>query len=130
MQRSSGRKGQVEPFAALAAVVALGAAFALYAGAYGSLSPAADPSDAALTEWTRVEYALRTDGVLSPQGFSELPAPPTGHHRYVWLHVANSTWTRGPSPPARATTHTEFVPVRVAPGTVRPGRLRVVVWTR
>ncbi|WP_424000036.1 DUF7285 family protein [Haloarcula salina] len=130
MSRSSDR-ATTEPLAALVAVFAVGVGLSLYAGvlddAFGSLEQdrivAAPTADA-------VEQRLSSAGVVDPaRTDSALDALPAGYRGNVTVSVTDAgRWSTGPTPPAGADSDTRIVSVRVAPGTVRRGRLRVRVW--
>jgi hypothetical protein len=129
-QGPAATRGQVEPHVALVglAVVCLG--LSLYAG---TLSSAIGPSDrqVAPAALSAVADHVCRAGVADP---STLPAArgvrPRGYHLAVHLETADQRWRVGPRPPAAADVQTAARPVsvRVGPGDVRPGTLRVVVW--
>lgn len=135
MSRSSARRGQVEPLAALVALVAVGAGVSLYAGALadartdrGGFDPTVETvADRALEHVAPV-------GVARSVRMSELPSvAPSGHRLNATLTCGDDRWTVGPSAPATASPAasraTRPTSVRVAPGRIRPGTLRVVIWS-
>jgi len=128
MSRSSAR-GQVEPFAALAAVLALTAAFGVYAVAYAHVPLGGDARRPARTALTRVATAL---GPL-PADPAVLATATRGvdpeRSVNVTLRTARARWALGPRRPPTAAVASRSVPVRVGNRTVRPGRLTVAVWS-
>lgn len=127
MRRSSVR-GYVEPIAAIAAVFAVGVGLTVYAGGLqGALAP--DSGDTAVAETVLSEIAANasTMGVLDPSAV-RTGRPPAGWSANVTLSTREGRWQTGPTPPARADSATRRVSVRLAPGTVRPGRLTVEAW--
>lgn len=129
MSRSSARRGQVEPLAALVAVFALGAGLAVYAGGVDERLPAQSPADPDPTLGS-VEQTIGVGGVVEPSRLSAArDAAPPGHELNVTLTTADHRWETGPAPPATARSATARVSVRVEPGRVRPGRLTVRVWS-
>ncbi|NHN42268.1 hypothetical protein G9C85_11615 [Halorubellus sp. JP-L1] len=114
---------------ALAATVVVGAALALYAGGLYDAFPS--PSDPRVAEPTleRASATLAEDGVLDPGDLSDaLSSAPAGYDVAVSLSAAGDRWRVGPASPPDAATASEPVSVRVAPGVVATGRLRVEVW--
>jgi hypothetical protein len=130
MSRWSGRRGQVEPVAAIAAVFLVGTGLALYAGALdGRLGGGNDRAvaDAALGT---TERAIAPDGVVDPGRLCGIASVgPVGYRLNVTLEAPERRWHVGPATPADATTASERVSVRLGEGRVRPGRLVVRVWT-
>lgn len=128
MPRSSARSGQTE-LAALVAVLAVCLGLSLYAGVLDAALPDATGSSPARTAADRVADLARVGGVVRPGRLDRgLSAAPVGHRLNATLRAADRTWHVGPPVPSRATTATRRVSVRVAPGRVRPGQLRVAVW--
>lgn len=125
MSRSSAR-GYVEPLAALAAVFAVVVGLTVYAG---GLEGVLRPGDRSIAESVLddVATAAETRGVVEPAAV-ETAAPPAGWDANVTLATREGRITRGPTPPADADRATRRVSVRLAPGTVRPGRLVVEAW--
>lgn len=134
MSRSSDRgRGQVEPLVALAGVLAVCVGLSVYAGAVDGFLVALDagPDAGAVAEQAadRVASEARVDGSLRPGRLDEATtAGPEGFRLNATLRVRGKRWTAGPPWPARASTGVRRGSVRVAPGRVRPGVLRVRVW--
>jgi len=129
MSRSSGRRGQVEPLAALTAVAVLGLALGLYVGVFDATVP--EPSDRAVEDAAllRTVAELRAGSVAVPARVeAATAAAPDGYRIRVTLRTANRTWRRGPQPPTDAAVAARTLPVRAAPDAVAPGRVRVEVW--
>ncbi|WP_132057429.1 DUF7285 family protein [Halorussus amylolyticus] len=134
MSRWSGR-AQVEPLAALVAVFAVGLAVSAYAGVLDAALPTPD-RDVAEPTGQRVERAVTDAGVVEPDRLADgLHAGPDGYRLNLTLAADGETWREGPPVPDRADAPdaldtAEFVvSVRVGPGRVQPGRLRVAVWS-
>lgn len=125
MPRSSAR-AYVEPIAALAAVFALGLGLTLYAGALddrrtdGDRRTAATVLDAVLGDATEL-------GVVSPGRLRRADVP-AGWSANLTVVTPAGRWTYGDPPPPGAERAERRVSISVAPGEVRPGRLRVAVW--
>jgi hypothetical protein len=131
VSRSSTRKGQTEPTAALVAVFAVCVGIGLYAGSLDGVL-AGDDRSRAVAEPTlgRVHGALSPDGVTDPASLTDaLDAGPDGYHLAVSLAANGDRWRVGPAAPETAATAARPVSVRVAPGVVVAGTLRVEVWT-
>jgi hypothetical protein len=123
-------RGQVEPLAALVAVFAVGAALTTYAGLVDATLPTPDRNLAEPTV-ERAERAISEHGVVEQTTLSDgLHAGPDGYRANLTLTVAEQEWHVGPTPPdADAADRSDVrVSVRVAPGKIRPGRLRAEVW--
>ena len=128
MRRSSGR-GQVEPLAALAAVLAVSAGLVIYADTLEDAVTPAPERETPEVVLDGVERALEETGVADPARLeSAMAALPSGWHGNLTLRAGGREWSRGPTPPSGADRATARVSVRVAPTKVRPGQLRVVVW--
>jgi len=123
-------RGQVEPFAALAAVLAVGAGLALYAGAVDGVvreGPERETPDIVLD---RTVDELSETGVVEPGRIDRTrDVGPPGWHVNVTVRARGVDRSTGPTPPPGAARASERVGVRAAPGTVNPGRVRVVIWT-
>mgnify|MGYP006284956747 FL=1 len=130
MSRSSAR-GQVEPLAALVGLLAVCAAVSTYATALAGVGYEAD-RDVATPTLDRVTDRLATGGVADPgRRAMAQRAGPAGYRLNVTVAAAGRRWYAGPTPPGeRADTDTvgRTIGVRLAPGRVRPGRVRVEVW--
>ena len=123
-------RGQVEPLAALAAVLAVGIALVLYVDALAVASPSPTDPGVANATLDPVHGELSEGPVANPDRFSSaLEAGPDGYRVNVTLSAGNQTWTAGPAPPPEAEDASRPTSVRVAPGRIEPGQLRVVVWT-
>lgn len=129
MSRSSARRGQVEPTAAVAAVLVVCAGVGLYADALHGSIPESD-RDVAPTTLSRVYDVLAPDGVVVRSRLDAAhDAGPRGYRLQVSVRADGETWTAGPSPPPTAESASRLVSVRRGPARVVPGRLRVEVWT-
>lgn len=138
MSRSSARRGQVEPVAALLALAVVCAALSLYAGVLGDALAVTDDSSSDSTAESVADRArayLAPAGVADPERLDDvLGTAPDGYRLNATLtcrDVGGETgreWTAGPTPPSTAERAVEPVSVRVALGRVRPCRLAVVVW--
>ncbi|WP_248897500.1 DUF7285 family protein [Haloplanus halobius] len=129
MSRSSGR-AQVEPLAALVVLVAVCAAVSTYAMAVDSAIP--EPTrDVAAPTLERAVRTLATGGVVRPSRTARAArAAPSGYHLNVTVAAAGKRWHVGPAPPGRSGVDTaaRSIGVRLNPGQIRPGRVRVEVW--
>lgn len=121
-------RGQTEPLAALAALLAVGVGLALFAGAAAD-GPAASDRSLADPALERATATALDDGVVDPK---DLPAPrtvaPDGYEARVTLLFDGRQRAVGPRPPDDADRASRPVTVRVAPGDLRSGRLVVEVW--
>lgn len=130
MSRWSGRRGQVEPLAALVAVLAVGAALALYADVLLAAEPSPTGPGTADATLQRVATTVSDGAVALPARVPRaVDAGPAGRPVNVTLSAGDRTWTVGPTPPPDASNASRPASVRLRPGRVQPGRLRVVVWT-
>lgn len=142
MSRSSARRGQAEPLAALVAVVAVGAGVSLYAGALADAriagagpgpgpGPGSDPDATAGTAADRALERVAPVGVARPGRMADLPSvAPSGYRLNATLTCGTERWTVGPPAPSSATARADRpTSVRTAPGRIRPGTLRVVIWS-
>jgi hypothetical protein len=127
VSRSSGR-AQISPFAALAAVLVLSCALSTYALAFANTPAPEHDRERAAPVLAGALDTLREGGVVRPAHLGDA-RPNTALSVNLTLRTANRSWHAGPSPPERASGASEAVPVRVAEGTVRSGRLRAEVWT-
>ena len=129
MSRSSARRGQVEPVAAIVAVFALGVGLTIYAGAVDDALPGTEPRNVAQPTLSAVEDAIETGGVVRPTRLTRTTAAtPAGRRLNVTLTAGDRRWTRGASPPTSAQRASTSVSVDLGSGQVRPGRLTVRVW--
>ena len=131
MSRSSAR-GQVEPTAALVVVLAVCAAVSTYAVALEGVGGGREREIASPT-LDRVVDRLAVGGVADPRRRERARrSGPTGYRLNVTIAAAGRRWHAGPSPPGRRAdtdTAARSVGVRLTPGRVRPGRVRVEVWS-
>jgi len=129
MSRSRERRAQVEPVAAVVAVLALCLALVAYGAVGESVVPtpgASAPADQVLDD--AVDAATPPGSVVVSPSRLEAVAP-AGYETGVRLVAGERTWTAGASdPPPEAASASRRVPVRVGPDDVVPGRLTVEVW--
>ncbi|KTG09713.1 hypothetical protein AUR64_08715 [Haloprofundus marisrubri] len=146
MQRSSARersgggqsrRAQTEPTTALVAVFAVVLALSSYAVVFDG---ARRTEERVLADPTleRVSERVSESGVADPNSVGRgQRAAPNGYELNVSLSTSDNSWTTGPPTPdrrghgartAQMDTATRRLGVRLRPGVVRPGRLRVVVW--
>lgn len=156
VSRSSTRRAQTEPLAALAAIAAVGVALVIYAGAFADVLPA--DSDRSVEDATleRVWQEVETGGTIET-GSAELgdelryvidgidPAVvPDGYAVRVTIAGVDENGDRAADSriidragihsssaavPARARSAKRPIAVQRSPGDVRAGRLRVEVWS-
>lgn len=140
--RPSASRGQVEPLAALAALVVLGAALTAYGAVARDALPDARDRNLAEPALTETLADARSGAVVLPGRLASAAAAavesaaPAGFRLNASVAAGNRTWSVGPRPPAIADSAgadatdvaSRTVPARIAPGRVRVGRLRVVVW--
>ena len=107
----------------------VGAALALYAsGLYGAFPNPADPRVAEPTLQRAVD-ALAADGVVAPDDLASVDSiAPAGYDVELVLSTDDDRWRVGPASPPDAATASRPISVRVGPGVVVTGRLRVTVW--
>jgi len=122
----SSDRAQAEPVVALVCVAVLCTALAGYATAYDHSLPTAD-RDRGPPVLDAATDAVLVDAVARPDHIRDA-LDATSSAVNVTLIAGDRTWTAGPVPPAGADAASRPVPVRVAPGDVRFGRLRVIVW--
>lgn len=131
MSRSSAR-GQVEPTAALVALLAVCVAVSTYATALAGAGYETDRNVAAPT-LDRVVDRVAAGSVADPARRERAQrAGPAGYRLNVTLAAAGERWHAGPTPPGRLAdtdTASRAIGVRLAPGRIRPGRVRVEVWS-
>lgn len=130
MRRSSGR-AQVEPLAALVAVLAVTAGIVVYAGTLEERVADQPDRGTARTTLDGVTRAMQSAGVVVPDRLNQTSRYlPDGWQTNVTLRVGDRRWSRGPTPTAGATTRraARRVSVRRGPGNVSVGRIRVVLW--
>jgi len=128
MSRSSDR-ALVEPLPALVAVVVVGLALGLYAGVLDDTLPESRERRTASHVADRIEATASTAGVVQPGRLSNSTAvAPDGYETNVTLTSEARRWAVGAPPPSDGDVATRRVSVDHGNGTVRPGRLTVVVW--
>jgi len=119
----------VEPLAALVAVAAVALALSLYAGVLEASLPGDNDRGGAVTA-DRALAAVAPDGVARPARLSAaLSAAPAGYRLNLTLTTGEHRWSAGPDRPPGVEPRSRQVAVRLGPGRVRPGTLRVVVWS-
>ena len=142
-------RGQTEPLAALAAIALVCTAITLYTGFYGAVFDSVG-EDRRLGSVTaeRVWEAIGENGIYDsdddPRTLLEAATIPRGVTvrltvAYVGedgrMETAGETTVDdrgaavGTAPPATAERFRRSVPVRIAPGDVKPGTLTVVIWS-
>lgn len=124
------RRGQVEPLAALAAVLAVAVGLTLYVGVLDATLPdlTADRGLAAAAADRFVAEARSFGAIATPIDEPARAARPTGHELNATLRSDGRAWAAGPERAPAADCVTRWVSVGVAPGRVRPGRLEVCTW--
>ncbi|WP_410765428.1 hypothetical protein [Haloferax sp. DFSO60] len=131
MHSSSSRRGQLSPLSALTALFVVCAAISTYALVLDDSSPTAE-RNLGETTLSAVESELEDDtGVVSlPDHSSPLASCPDGYSCRAIVAAGDSRRVLGAtgSAPASADRATTRVSIRVAPGDVRFGTLRVEVW--
>jgi len=130
MARSSARKGQTEPVAALAAVVIVAAALSLYVGAFEATRPGSPERSPAEQAADRIERALTRGGIVDPGRLDRaLAMRPEGYHCNVTLRYGTETGHAGPAAPETADRASRRVSIRTTGGSITPGRVEVAVWS-
>lgn len=123
-------RAQVEPLAALVAVVAVGLALSLYAGVLEGALPGSPDRNVAGSTIERVESTVAPAGVARPTLLGEASrSGPGGYRVNATLRTDEDSWTAGPQAPGNASRESVRIGVRSGPAAVRPGVLRVVVWS-
>lgn len=124
-------RGQTSPLAALAALFAVCTGVSIYVVALGGAVPVGDDRAYADSTLHRVSDELSDGGVVDPSALdSARSAAPAGRQLNVTLTAGDRRWTTGPRPPTgtRTDAASRTTSVRLGPGSVAPGRLRVEVW--
>ena len=129
MSPSSPRRAQTSPVAALTALVVVCAALSGYATVLDSSRPTADRALAPAT-LDNVESTLTDDaGVVELRRLSTVrSACPDGYSCRITVAAGDERRVVGPDAPTGADSDATRVSVRIAPGVVRFGTLRVGVW--
>lgn len=121
-------RGQTEPIAALAAVLAVVVGLALFAGVAADV-PAGPERSVAEPALERAAASVLADGVVDPGADLDLDAlAPEGYRANVTVAWSGGRRSIGPPAPPSADRASRPVTVAVAPGDLRPGRLVVEVW--
>lgn len=121
-------RGQVEPLAALAALFVVCVGLSTYAVV---LADTGGPTDRDLAEPTlaAVHDDVTVRGVVHPARLDRTPGDgPVGARLNVSLATGDRRWAVGPVVAAHGDRASRTVSVRLGPGRVRAGHLRVVVW--
>jgi hypothetical protein len=124
-------RAQVEPLAALAAVLAVTVGFGLYTGALQAAMPTPGDPDLAPTALDRIAGATSdATGVVDPRRLGEaLTAAPDRHRLNATIVAAGRHWAVGPPLTGAASDRARRrVAVDIGPNRTVVGRLRVVVW--
>ena len=130
VSRSSARRGQTEPLAALAAVLVVGLAMGLYADALAAAEPPSRDSGTAAATLQRVQDHVSEDGAARPGRVpTATDLAPPGRTMNVTLVAGDRRWTAGPSPPDGAPSARRGTAVRLDRWSAGPGTIRVVVWS-
>ncbi len=132
MRRWSPDRAQTEPIAAIVAVFAVCLGLLLYTGILGSAMPSSERT-LAPTTLSAVQGNVASNGIVRPDRLGDgASATPDGYRLNVTLSTGAQKWYEGPTPPRNPAADTDAatatVSVRIAPGDVRPGTVRVVVW--
>lgn len=126
--RAAVGRGQVEPLAALAALFAVSVGLSTYALVVADAGGPSD-RDVAGPALAAVDDAVTVHGSVRPDRLGRaLEAGPTGKRLNATVRADGDEWTVGPPVADHGDRASQRVSVRLEPGHVRPGRLRVVVW--
>lgn len=130
MRRSSARRAQTEPFAALVAVAVVALALATFAGVFEASVPAPVDRNLAEPAADSVERNLTAGGVVRPDYVENRTGRgPDGYDVNVTLEWGDGRETNGPTAPDTADVASRRVSVFLGDADVVPGRLEVRVWT-
>jgi flagellin-like protein len=127
VSRSSARRGQTEPLAALVTVLVVVTAVGIHAGVVSSVAPGDTERSPAEPAVHRSAESLRVDGVVRPALLSETTCAPDDYRCNVTVVGSDRVWTTGPRPPRNASAARLPVPVRAGRHVVA-GAVRVEVW--
>lgn len=128
-------RGQTSPLPALIALVAVCSGVTLYVGAHATVnldSPDQSPADSAvdqLAEALTADGPAETDALNDSDTLAAIDPVPDGYNYRTTIEIDDQRIHAGPEPPSDADRATRRVPVESTPGTVRPGRLTVEVWS-
>lgn len=141
-ETSTNSRAQVDPLVALVALFAVSVGVSLYAGVLDDVSRSVGVDrDVATPTLERVHDAATAAGVFDPsERHATLAAGPDGYDVNLTVRIdgherqPSRTWYAGPSVPdtpprAAIDSAGRVVSVRVTPGEILPGHLRVVVWS-
>lgn len=121
-------RGQVEPLAALAALFAVTVGLSTYALVLTDTSASTD-RDVARPALAAVHDQSTVQGTVRPGRLGRaLDHGPAGTRLNVSLTTSERRWAVGPPASAHGDRASRRVSVRLGPGRVRVGSLRVVVW--
>jgi len=126
---SAPERGQASPTATLVAVAAVGFGMSLYPTVFAGAVPTTDREVAEPT-LSRIHDTVAPAGVASADRLdAAVDVGPAGWTLRIELRVGSEHWTAGDAPAADEETQSagRRVPVRIAPGRVESGWLRVVV---
>lgn len=134
MSRSSctAERAQADPLVALAAVLALSLGLSAYLVVLDGVDSPASPTAGPTLE--RVRDAVTVGGVADPDRLIDAGRAARADERgvTVTLTAAGREWSAGDTPPSTDPVAvgeaTARLGVALAPGRVRPGTLRVMVW--
>lgn len=122
-------RGQVEPLAALAAILAVGAALTIYGGVLADVRDEGDDRETVEIALDNAADKLTVAGVAHPQRLSRsIGAAPDGWQMNVTLRGDGTVRQVGPEPPSDAERASRPIGIRTEPGRVGAGELRVVLW--
>ncbi|WP_267645925.1 DUF7285 family protein [Halolamina litorea] len=119
----------MSPTAALVAVTAIGLGLSLYATAFAGAVPTTH-RDVATPTLSAVHDVVAPAGVAAPGEVApSTSVGPDGWELYVELRAGDRRWSAGPAPKPTAESRAadRRVPIRISPGQVRSGWLRVVI---
>lgn len=123
-------KAQVEPLAALAAVLAVCVGLTLYVGAVETALLSVSPDrEVAPTAADHLVASASSFGVVElPLDDAVTETSPAGYELNATLTANETSWMAGPNRSTSSECVTRRVSVRLTPATVRPGRMEVCVW--
>lgn len=149
--RAGTSRGQTEPLAALAAVLAVGIGLTLYAGVATEQYPGTDDRSVAAVTLDRAWDDIGSDGLFDERTDdleAASQARPDGYNVYLevtsgdiddpetvaelFVDADGTVRTETPDPPADAQSASRPIGLQLtdAPGDVRAGTLRVELWSR
>lgn len=129
MQRWSASRGQVEPLAALVAVMAVCAGITMYAGVAVEFTHQGEDRSVADPTLDRVSADFLTDGSIDPSEISDKSyLAPRDHKLAITVETPQRKWDCGKSAPSTAESASKPVSVQVDRGIIETGTLTVEVW--